>query len=151
LQAVFQVLGFLSNSISRKLLLLYTEIVSIVELREKAFMATGTATCIVFFRKRAFEEIENASKLMLNKYKKHENKQQVENLLQDLLANYKEGNLNSAILESEYFKECVHDFLVRDNKIVLAFSGEKKRQEFFLAMPSPTIRCQGNWVLDRVV
>lgn len=117
---------------ARKLLLLYTEIVSIVELREKAFMATGTATCIVFFRKRAFEEIENASKLMLNKYKKHDNKQQVENLLQDLLANYKEGNLNSEILESEHFKEFVYDCLVKDNKIVLAFSGEKKRQEFFL-------------------
>jgi Type I restriction-modification system methyltransferase subunit len=117
---------------TRKLLLLYTEIISLVELREKAFMATGTATCIMFFRKRSFEEIENASNAMLIKYKNHEHESQVEKLLKDLLANYKVGNLDAKFIESEYFKEFVNAFLIKDNKTILVFSGEKKRQEFFL-------------------
>lgn len=117
---------------ARKLLLLYTEIVSIVELREKAFMATGTATCILFFRKRNYEEIDNAVKAMTARYKKNENKQHVEDLLQEFSTNYKEGKLDSSILESNYFNEFINEYFVNDSRIVLAFSGEKKRQEFFL-------------------
>lgn len=130
-------LSILSNSRAiyinaRKLLLLYTDIVAIVELREKAFIATGTATCIVFFRKRTFEEIENASKAMQNQYKSRANEHQVKELLQELESNYKKGELNSRIIESKYFGIFVNNFLIKDKKIVLVFSGEKKRQEFFL-------------------
>jgi len=129
-------LSILSNnrsvySNSRKMLLLYTELVGIVELREKAFMATGTAACIVFFRKRSIAELENASRLLVENYKDDSEYSQVSDILDDLSVRNKAGNLDAIIFENKYFDEFIN-ILIKNQKIVFAFSGEKKRQEFFL-------------------
>ncbi len=117
---------------SRKLLFLYTHIIAIVELREKAFMATGTAACIVFFKKKELSTLENQCKSFLKKYEKTENRKAIEDLVTDLLSNYKDGKLDSNILNSEYYEELLQNYLLNDEKLVVSFSGEKKRQEFFL-------------------
>ena len=130
-------LSILSNNRSiyvnaRKLLLLYTDIVAIVELREKAFMATGTAACILFVKKKSNEELEKSVNLMLKDFEKSGEFQIIEPLLCELISNYKNGKLASSLLESKYFSILLDKYLLNDKKVVLGFSGEKKRQEFFL-------------------
>jgi len=117
---------------ARKLLLLYTDIVSIVELREKAFIVTPTTTCIVFFKKKKLQEIEKSAKAMIENYAGKKDELVVKKVLQDLLENYREGRFSSKMLESEYLIKFISDFLIKDKNIILSFSGEKKRQEFFL-------------------
>lgn len=117
---------------SRKLLLLYTHIVAVVELREKAFIATPTSTCIVFLKKKDLSTFERQFEPFLKKYRKTENAKKADDLVNELLENFKAGRLDSSIMNSEFFDEIMSDFLLNDEKMILVFSGEKKRQEFFL-------------------
>lgn len=116
---------------SRKMLLLYTEIVGVVELREKAFMATGTAACIVFFKKRSISEFEKNTSALLEKYKNDDKHSSLSDVVADLLYRYKSGNLDSKIFNTEYFDELI-EMSNLGSKVIMAFSGEKKRQEYFL-------------------
>lgn len=112
---------------SRKILLLYTEISAVVELRNKTFVATGTSSCIIFFKKRKLSQLTLHVKDLLNQNLAHNHV----NELNDLIENYKIGELSQDFLSSAFFNDFIN-YLNKDNKLLLAFSGEKKKQEHFL-------------------
>lgn len=116
---------------ARKLLLLFTEIISLVELREKTFVATNTTSCIVLFRKRNYNEIANAVKNMLFKESNENEKLNIKEFQKSILEEYQEGKISSKTLENKNIYGLISE-LLKNKRIVIAFSGEKKRQEFFL-------------------
>lgn len=123
-----------NNSIyihARKILLSFTEIVSIVELREKTFVATNTTSCIIFFRKRRYEELSKAIKNLILKERDEFELTQIKKFQKLILEEYKEGKISSLALEDKNIYKLISE-LSKKQKSIIAFSGEKKRQEFFL-------------------
>jgi len=117
---------------ARRLLLLNCQLISLVELREKAMMATGTSVVILFLRKRTRHEMET----MLDIFEQR--------LLSDEREN---GNADpqlqlwhQELREIGYFREDPHNQLLRsilvgfekERQVLIGFSGEKKQQEYFL-------------------
>lgn len=114
---------------ARKLLLLFSKIVSIVELGDKTFVATNTCPCVIFFRKRHYKEIASGlSNLSSHKLKGTE----AINTLKKILETYKQqGVISPDILDNSSSNELIEE-MIKEQQIVIAYSGEKKRQEFFL-------------------
>lgn len=112
---------------ARKLLLLYAEIISIVELRNKTFVATGTSSCIIFLRKRKTSDFISMRDLLSEKLDSSTYLEE----LNALIDKFNEGDLDNDILTSLNFKSFIN-LLYKDKKILFSFSGEKKRQEYFL-------------------
>lgn len=128
-------LSILSNDRSvyifaRKILLLFTEIISIVELREKTFVQTNTTSCIIFFRKRRREEILDAFDILLQD-KSIKCKNELLILKNLFFETYKNGIISNVVISSPYIMKVIEQVNM-SIKSVFAFSGEKKRQEFFL-------------------
>lgn len=115
---------------ARKILLLLTEIVSIVELREKTFVQTNTTSCIIFFRKRLREEILDAFDSLLAD-KSLTDKNELISLKNLFFETYKNGIISNDVISSPHIMKVIEQLNI-DTKSIFAFSGEKKRQEFFL-------------------
>lgn len=113
---------------ARKILLLFTEIVSIVELGNKTFVATNTCPCVIFFRKRNYEELASGLKRLASHKEKDA---KTINVLKKLLELYKQGVISSDILDNSSSNKFIEE-MIKKQQIVIAYSGEKKRQEFFL-------------------
>lgn len=116
---------------ARKLLLAFTEIVSIVELREKTFVQTNTTSCVIFFRKRYREEIIDAFDSLILSESDVTIKENLKALKESLISNLKNGVISSNDFDSPLIYALIKE-INKNGKTVLAFSGEKKRQEFFL-------------------
>lgn len=115
---------------ARKILLLLTEIVSIVELREKTFVQTNTTSCIIFFRKRLRKEILDAFDSLLAD-KSLTDKNELISLKNLFFETYKNGIISNDVISSPHIMKVIEQLNI-DTKSIFAFSGEKKRQEFFL-------------------
>lgn len=134
---------------ARTLLLFFCQVVALVELREKAMMATGTNLIILFIRKRKWAEIQNAFDTLtapLIEKKKGGMPKEFENLGNEELANIAsaikgqqqiwkrhkvEEYTNISGLDSRIVRAVIERFCSAEETIA-SFSGEKKRQEFFL-------------------
>lgn len=152
--AIVLPLSILNNSRSiythaRALLLLFCQIVALVELREKAMMATGTNLTILFVRKRKWFEVLNSLDELIKQLTNREDNaipsefsHIPENELQNLLStvnaqyllwqNHKKEEYTDISSFDMRIVHAVIKRLVKAGETVCAFSGEKKRQEFFL-------------------
>ena len=124
---------------ARKLLLLYSQIVSIVELSNKAFIVTNTNTAIVFFRKRDYCEIENAINNIIKSTKDGDKKDSLKSILDNSRKNYNSKIIDSVLLSNKYIYEIIKE-LNTNSKCYLAYSGEKKNQEYFMGYRYSTQR-----------
>ena len=108
---------------TRELLLFYSQIVAVVELDTKTFMSTPTKTLIVFFKKRNFEELNKAvKKVVEDKVLETIVLSQLSNkTLENILFEKENGHVLSKIIEE-----------LNNNNILISYSGEKKRQEYFM-------------------
>lgn len=115
---------------ARKILLLLTEIVSVVELREKTFVQTNTTSCIIFFRKRSRGDILDAFDSLLAD-KSLTDKNELISLKNLFFETYENGVISNDVISSPHIMKVIEQLNI-DTKSIFAFSGEKKRQEFFL-------------------
>jgi type I restriction enzyme M protein len=118
---------------SRILLLLNFEIIGIVELREKALMATPTSVVIMFLRKKSrsisislIDDVIN--NLSSNKLLKTSEYSDYEGRLIQLKKGVEDYGYISSDVEGLLVDRCIS----ADRRVILAFSGDKKRQEYFM-------------------
>lgn len=115
---------------ARKILLLFSEIVSIVELGNKTFVATNTCPCVIFFRKRSRDEI-NIKLRNLQTTTNNIDSETIKNFCEQFLDQNSKKIVSPNLLENECINSLIKD-IIGNQRIVIAYSGEKKRQEYFL-------------------
>jgi len=110
---------------ARKLLLLNCQVISIVELREKALMTTGTSVVILFLRKRNMNELSKILDLAGDNF----------GMQQEVIEKEKQNLKQHGYIQSDSdgsLLNVVINELEKEHNILIAFSGEKKKQEYFL-------------------
>lgn len=135
---------------ARKLLLVYFDVIGIVELREKTFSATPTTTIALFLRKRSKQRIGDSLLEIRNHFLKKKKSSKITEIIKknevyvdiniktvkdslDALSTkeIKNGNYSLESLDENLSNILIHH--LSNNKItVVAFSGDKKNQERFL-------------------
>lgn len=111
---------------ARSQLLVNFRVVSLVELRNKAFLATGTSVVVLFLRKRTEGEIERLFELAEGKAAGESRHR-----LDACKAHYRQHGY----LDDDCFGLLTHTVLNEmeaEEDTLIAFSGEKKQQEHFL-------------------
>ena len=109
---------------TRQLLLINFDIYAFVEMREKAFSATNTTTVIVFAKKKSQERLENELLAFAKNEKIEENNINIINALNDI----KTRSYITSDIDSKFCKYLVESY---KHDIIVGFSGEKKKQEYF--------------------
>jgi len=132
---------------TRTLLLLFCKVIALVELREKAMMATGTNLTIVFVRKRKWADILKAfsgltqslaDKKTLPPELSHITKEELDDILGKIKTQeslWQRHNMSDYTQISAFDVRIIQALIKRflnSEETIIAFSGEKKRQEFFL-------------------
>lgn len=116
-----------SNNIytrTRELLIMNFEIYNLTEFREKVFSATNTSVVVLFIRKRNTEELLSIVEEYCTKNNITENAE-INDIKKSIKLNrYIENGLNGKI--SKYIIKNT-----RQKEVLVAFSGEKKTQEYF--------------------
>lgn len=109
---------------TRQLLIMNFDILNLTEFREKVFSATNTSVVVLFLRKRSVKELLEIVNLYCEKKQYKENK--------------KIELLRKSINENKYLDESLSgkltDFILElksQEDVLVAFSGEKKTQEYF--------------------
>ena len=110
----------------RQLLIMNFEIINITEMREKVFSATNTSVAIFFMRKRTNTELIKIIENYIQFKNISSNDNSINNIIKFVDDNkYIDTNLNKELCNY------IINVLQKDKKILVAFSGEKKTQEYF--------------------
>lgn len=114
---------------ARKLMLLNCQVISIVELREKALMATNTSVVILFLRKRSRDELLKILDLAEAKFGIQSEK--IRLAIEAEKQNVKQHGYIQDDCEGLLLNVLMNE-IEKEHEILIAFSGEKKKQEHFL-------------------
>ena len=109
---------------ARQLLLINFDIYAFVEMREKAFSATNTTTVVVFARKKDPNRIKDEILDYAKKKRIPINDNRIESALDEL----RNRTYISVSIDNQYCKYVSEQYR---HQIVIGFSGEKKKQEYF--------------------
>lgn len=110
----------------RQLIIMNFEVFNITEMREKVFSATNTSVAIFFMRKRTNDELME----IIDGYAKLKNISPNESKIIDIKKFVEENKYIDFNLNNELCAYIIND-IENNKKILVAFSGEKKTQEYF--------------------
>lgn len=109
---------------ARQLLLINLDIYAVVEMREKAFSATNTTTVIIFAKKKGQSELEKELLYFAEEERIARDNSMIKSAIEDI----KTRSYITSDIENKFCRYLAEHYA---HEIVIGFSGEKKKQEYF--------------------